>query len=78
MDPAEAVDRAARVVAVGLVGRRCSDTMNIIFLSWVSFLSTTEPWMIQFGGHHLGLNITLVGDKHTLAPSHTGLATGDL
>jgi hypothetical protein len=42
---------------------------------YVSFLgqpSTTEPWMIQFGGHHLGLNITLVGKQGTLAPSHTG------
>ena len=42
---------------------------------YVSFLgrpSTTEPWMIQFGGHHLGLNITLVGAEGTLAPSHTG------
>ena len=42
---------------------------------YVSFLgqpSTTEPWMIQFGGHHLGLNVTLVGERNTLAPSHTG------
>jgi hypothetical protein len=42
---------------------------------YVSFLgqpSNTEPWMIQFGGHHLGLNITLVGEQGTLAPSHTG------
>lgn len=42
---------------------------------YIAFLgqpSTTEPWMIQFGGHHLGLNITLVGEKGTLAPSHTG------
>jgi hypothetical protein len=42
---------------------------------YVSFLgqpSTTEPWMIQFGGHHLGLNITLAGAERTLAPSHTG------
>jgi len=42
---------------------------------YVSFLgqpSTTEPWMIQFGGHHLGLNITLVGEHGTLTPSHTG------
>ena len=42
---------------------------------YVSFLgqpSTTEPWMIQFGGHHLGLNITLAGEQGTLAPSHTG------
>jgi Protein of unknown function (DUF3500) len=42
---------------------------------YISFLgqpSATEPWMIQFGGHHLGLNITLAGEHGTLAPSHTG------
>jgi len=42
---------------------------------YISFLgqpSTSTPWMIQYGGHHLGLNITLIGDKGTLAPSHTG------
>ncbi len=42
---------------------------------YVSFLgqpSATKPWMIQFGGHHLGLNITLAGAQGTLAPSHTG------
>lgn len=41
----------------------------------ISFLgqpSAAEPWMIQFGGHHLGLNITLAGEHGTLAPSHTG------
>jgi hypothetical protein len=43
---------------------------------YISFLgqpSTTEPWMIQFGGHHLGLNVTLAGERGTLAPSHTGV-----
>ncbi len=43
---------------------------------YVSFLgqpSTTDPWMIQFGGHHLGLNLTLVGERATLAPTHTGV-----
>jgi hypothetical protein len=42
---------------------------------YISFLgqpSTTEPWMIQFGGHHLGLNITFAGEHGTLTPSHTG------
>jgi hypothetical protein len=42
---------------------------------YISFLgqpSATEPWMIQFGGHHLGINITFVGERATLAPSHTG------
>src|SRR5262245_39135930 len=42
------------------------------YLSFLGQPSTTEPWMIQFGGHHLGLNITFVGEQGTLAPSHTG------
>jgi hypothetical protein len=42
------------------------------FISFLGQPSNTDPWMVQFGGHHLGLNITLVGDQSTLAPSHTG------
>jgi hypothetical protein len=42
------------------------------YLSFLGQPSTNEPWMIQFGGHHLGLNITLAGERGTLAPSHTG------
>src|SRR5262245_10980251 len=42
------------------------------FISLLGQPSATEPWMIQFGGHHLGLNITFVGEQGTLAPSHTG------
>jgi Protein of unknown function (DUF3500) len=34
--------------------------------------STTEPWMIQFGGHHLAINVTLVGQQNVLTPTHTG------
>jgi hypothetical protein len=29
--------------------------------------------MLQFGGHHLGLNVTFVGDKTICAPLHTGI-----
>ena len=35
--------------------------------------SATSPWMLQFGGHHLGLNVTFVGDKAVCAPLHTGI-----
>ena len=34
--------------------------------------STTEPWMWQFGGHHLAINATIVRDQITLGPSLTG------
>jgi hypothetical protein len=34
--------------------------------------STTAPWMIQFGGHHLAINVTLAGRQSVLTPTHTG------
>jgi Protein of unknown function (DUF3500) len=34
--------------------------------------SVTQPWMIQFGGHHLAINVTVVGKDNVLTPSHTG------
>jgi Protein of unknown function (DUF3500) len=51
---------------------------NLIFGKaeyYVSILgtpSTTTPWMLQFGGHHLAINATVVGENITLAPSLTG------
>ncbi|MBI3410646.1 MAG: DUF3500 domain-containing protein [Planctomycetes bacterium] len=34
--------------------------------------SETQPWMLQFGGHHLGINVTIVGKNTVLTPTHTG------
>ena len=34
--------------------------------------SATDPWMVQFGGHHLAINVTLAGVQNVLAPTHTG------
>ena len=34
--------------------------------------SATAPWMVQFGGHHLGLNITMAGEHGVLTPTLTG------
>ena len=39
------------------------------FISFLGKPSATEPWMIQFGGHHLALNITIAGAKGVLTPS---------
>ena len=35
--------------------------------------NAASPWMLQFGGHHLGLNVIFVGDKAVCAPLHTGI-----
>jgi hypothetical protein len=34
--------------------------------------STTKPWMLEFGGHHLGLNITMLGEHGVMTPTLTG------
>jgi hypothetical protein len=52
-----------------------SDNMFGSDLYYISFLgkpSTIAPWMLQFGGHHLALNITIIGSKGIMTPSLTG------
>lgn len=34
--------------------------------------SATKPWMVQFGGHHLGINVTIMGNQSVVTPTHTG------
>lgn len=34
--------------------------------------SETTPWMVQFGGHHLGLNIVIDGPHGAMTPTLTG------
>jgi len=31
--------------------------------------SPTAPWMVQFGGHHLAINVTIVGANNVITPS---------
>src|SRR2546426_8861880 len=33
--------------------------------------SVSDPWMIQFGGHHLAINVTVAGPADGLTPNHT-------
>lgn len=53
-------------------GGRVNFGRDEYYISLLGQPSASQPWMIQFGGHHLGLNITLVGEQGTLTPSHTG------
>jgi uncharacterized protein DUF3500 len=39
------------------------------YLAFVGTPSTTAPWLLQFGGHHLAVNLTLAGSQATMAPS---------
>jgi hypothetical protein len=45
------------------------------YLYYISILgkpSEKAPWMLQFGGHHLALNITIDGERGILTPTLTG------
>jgi hypothetical protein len=39
------------------------------YLAFLGAPSVTSPWMLQFGGHHLAINLTMAGTQATLAPS---------
>ena len=49
---------------------------NLYYISILGTPSEKDPWMLQFGGHHLALNITMVGERGTLTPSLTGAQPG--
>ncbi|MDA7629600.1 DUF3500 domain-containing protein, partial [Akkermansiaceae bacterium] len=42
---------------------------------WVAIFgtpSTTEPWGVQWDGHHVAVNLSIVGEKMTLSPAFIG------
>lgn len=52
--------------------RQTSFGSDEYFISFLGEPSTTSGWMFQFGGHHLAINVTVVGDQMTMSPSLTG------
>jgi hypothetical protein len=45
---------------------------DLYYVSILGKPSEKDPWMLQFGGHHLALNITVAGDCGVLTPTLTG------
>ncbi|HEV7836724.1 MAG TPA: DUF3500 domain-containing protein, partial [Gemmatimonadaceae bacterium] len=45
---------------------------DLYYISFLGQPSTTTPWLLQFGGHHLALNITIAGARGILTPTLTG------
>jgi len=45
---------------------------DLYYISILGTPSEKAPWMLQFGGHHLALNITIAGERGVLTPSLTG------
>ena len=45
---------------------------DLYYISILGAPSEKNPWMLQFGGHHLALNITMDGERGILTPTLTG------
>jgi hypothetical protein len=45
---------------------------DLYYFSILGTPSEKNPWMLQFGGHHLALNITIAGERGILTPTLTG------
>ena len=45
---------------------------DLYYISLMGTPSEKTPWMLQFGGHHLALNVTIAGEHGILTPTLTG------
>src|ERR1700758_4135904 len=45
---------------------------DLYYISIIGTPSEKNPWMLQFGGHHLALNITIARERGVLTPTLTG------
>jgi hypothetical protein len=45
---------------------------DLYYFSILGTPSEKNPWMVQFGGHHLALNVTIAGERGILTPTLTG------
>ncbi len=43
--------------------------LDEFYISFLGKPSVTSPWMLQFGGHHLALNVTFIGREGVMTPS---------
>jgi Protein of unknown function (DUF3500) len=56
----------------GMGGGGSTFGKDLYYVSILGIPSEKTPWMLQFGGHHLALNITIDGARGVLTPSLTG------
>jgi hypothetical protein len=45
---------------------------DLFYISFLGTPSEKDAWILQFGGHHLALNLTIAGEHGVLTPSLTG------
>lgn len=47
--------------------------LDEFYISFVGTPSTTSPWLLQFGGHHLAMNLTYAGGAEVMTPTLTAV-----
>ncbi|MBX5297523.1 DUF3500 domain-containing protein [Rhizobium bangladeshense] len=45
---------------------------DLYYVAFIGQPSISQPWMLQFGGHHLALNVTVLGPDLSFSPMLTG------
>ena len=70
--PGTVVRHHLRAVATARPGNGPIFGKDLYYISILGTPSETNPWMLQFGGHHLALNITIAGEHGILTPTLTG------
>ena len=53
-------------------GGRPNFGSDFYFVSFLGEPSTSAPWMLQFGGHHLAVNVSFFGSDASFSPMLTG------
>jgi hypothetical protein len=61
---------ADQVLADG--GTNYASGIDVYTLGIFGNPSTTTPWMLQFGGHHLAVNVVISGTRGVMTPTMTG------
>ncbi len=58
--------------ALADAGQHFSAGRDVYTIAILGKPSATSPWMVQFGGHHLGLNVVMDGQHGVMTPTLTG------
>src|SRR5580658_3747647 len=66
-------DEVLKSAGGGRTGGRPSEGIRFgldeYYIALLGTPSVTTPWMIQFGGHHLAINVTMAGESSVMTPS---------
>lgn len=64
-----AADEALRAAGGGAGGNRPIFGEDEYYVAFLGEPSATRPWIFQFGGHHLAINVTMAGGSSAITPS---------